>query len=77
MPIDVPAAALEAEVGEDELHRLEGAVAVAERDIHAGVAEADDVRATVAGEIGDESWVLVDPPSAGFEPKSPSTNRGG
>ena len=41
----------------------EGAVAVAERDVDAVVAEADDVGAAVAGEVGEEAGVLVDAPA--------------
>src|SRR5436190_619175 len=58
----MPAARLLAEVGEDELHGLEGAVPVPERDVDAGVAEADDVGAAVPGQVGEEAWVLLDAP---------------
>ena len=34
-----------------------------ERDVDAGVAEADDVGAAVAGEVGEEARVLVDAPA--------------
>ena len=77
MLVDPPAAGLEAEVGEHELRRLERAVAVAERDLHAGVAEADDVGPAVAGDVGQEPRVLVDPPAAALTPKSSSTNCAG
>src|SRR5439155_17236742 len=62
--VDLPAAGFESEVGEDELHRLEGAVAVSEGDVDAGVAEADDVGAAVAREVCEEAGVLVDVPAA-------------
>ncbi len=65
--VDAPAAGLVAEVVEDELGGREGAVAVAERDVDAGVAEADDVGAPVAGDVGQEAWVFVDLPAAGVE----------
>ena len=65
--VDAPAAGLEAEVGEHELRRLERAVAVAQRRPHAGVAEADDVGPAVAGDVGQEARMLVDPPAAGLE----------
>ena len=65
---------LEAEVCQHELRRLERAVAVAERRPHAGVAEADDVGAAVAGDVGQEARVLVDAPAPASKPRSASTN---
>ena len=67
MFVDLPAAGVEAEVVEhgDGLE-LEAAVAVAERDVDAGVAEADDVGAPVAGDVGEQAWVFVDAPAAGL-----------
>ena len=60
--VDAPAL-VEAELRLHELRRLEGAVAVAERRPYAGVAEADDVRLAVAGDVGQEAGVLVDAPA--------------
>ena len=67
MFVDLPAAGVEAEVVEhgDGLE-LEAAVAVAERDVDAGVAEADDVGAPVAGDVGEQAWVFVGAPAAGL-----------
>ena len=69
MLVHAPAAGFEAEVGEHELRRLERPVAVAQRRPHAGVAEADDVGPAVAGDVGEEARVLLDPPTAGLEPE--------
>src|SRR5207244_1200516 len=44
-------------------------VTVAERDVHSGIAEADDVCAVGAGDVGQKTRVLVDPPAAGLEAK--------
>ena len=62
MPVDPPPSSDVAEVGEDELWRLERAVAVAQRGPDPGVAEAYDVGPAVSGQIGKEPWVPVDPP---------------
>src|SRR5207247_5751875 len=66
--VDAPAGVV-AKVGDDKLHRLEGAVPVAERDVNAGVAEADDVEAAVARHVGKEARVPIDMPAAAFEPE--------
>ena len=63
--VDAPAAGVVAEVGDDQLRRVEGAVGVGARDLDAGVAEADDVGAAVAGDVGQEPRMLLDPPAAG------------
>ncbi len=64
MLLHPPTARHVAEVLHDELGTLEGAVAVAQRHPDALVAEADDVRAAVAGEVGQEARVLLHPPTA-------------
>ena len=64
VPVDLPAAGLGAEVVDGRHGRVgEGAVSVGEGDVDAGVAEADDVGAAVAGEVGEEAGVLVDAPA--------------
>ncbi|HYS46601.1 MAG TPA: hypothetical protein VEM35_09190, partial [Rhizomicrobium sp.] len=65
VPTDPPSLLIP-KVGEDEIRVLEGAVAIAARCPHAGVAEADDVGISAARQIGEKSRVLVDPPSAGI-----------
>src|SRR5262249_41108924 len=67
--VDAPASRLLPEVRDDEPHLLERAVAVAERDVYAGIAEPDDARATVPGHAREKARVLVDAPAAGFEAK--------
>ena len=64
---------VEPEVGQHELRRLERAVAVAQRHPDAVVAEADDVGAAVAGDVGEEARMFVHAPAAGVGPKSSST----
>ena len=68
MLVDAPAAGFGAEIGDDR-PRLSWNVPspLLERDVHAGVAEADDVGAAVAGDVGEEAWMLVDAPAAGLE----------
>src|SRR5262249_20620633 len=63
--VDTPASGDVAEVVDDPLRRLEGAVAVVARDVDPGVTEADDVRAAVARHVDDEARVLVDTPASG------------
>jgi hypothetical protein len=55
------------EVPEDELGRLEGAVAVAEGRPDAIKAEPDHVIEAVVIQVGEESGMLIDLPAAGFE----------
>ena len=58
---------LEAEVRDHEQGPLgEAAAAVGQGDQDAGVAEADDVGAAVAGDVGEEAGVPVDLPAAGL-----------
>ena len=66
MLVDAPAAGFEPKSPSTTRGGLERAVAVAQRDIDACIAETDDVGATVAGDVGEKSRVLVDAPSAGF-----------
>ena len=77
MFLDPPAASLEAEVGQHGPGRAERPIAVAERDIHPGVAEADDIGAAVAGDVGEEARVLVHPPAAGLEAEIVDHRTGG
>src|SRR4051812_49119820 len=64
-PPPPPPAGVVAEVRHDHRRRLEGAVAVVERDPAPGVAEADDVRPPVARQVGEEAGVFLAPPPAG------------
>jgi hypothetical protein len=50
------------ELGQHERGRLERTVAVAQGYPDAGITEPDDVGVPVAGEVGDVTRVLVDPP---------------
>ena len=77
MPVDLPAAGFEPEVVDDQAHRAERAIAVPERDVHAGIPKANDVGPAVTGHVGEEARVPVDPPAAGFEPEvvDDETNR--
>jgi hypothetical protein len=59
---DAPAL-VPAEVVNDHSRRLEGAIAIAERGPHAVVAEADQVAASVASEVGDEARMPVRSPT--------------
>ena len=76
MLVDAPAAGSKPKSAITNRREAERAVAVAERDIDAGVAEADDVGAAVAGDVGEEARMLVDPPAAGSKPKSVMTGTG-
>src|SRR5690242_7479500 len=68
MPVDAPSSSIEAQVVDDRYRlEVERAVAVAQRDVEPVVAESDDVRATVAGDVGEKSRVPVDAPAARFE----------
>ena len=58
-----PAACLVPEVVHHAAQRIEGAVRLCPRHVHAGVAEADDVGPAVAGGVGQEPRVLLDPPA--------------
>ena len=77
--VDAPALIV-SEVPDDEPRRLERAVAVAERDPDAGVAEADDVGLAVSGDVGDEAGMPVDAPAlvvsevADDEPHAPESS---
>ena len=63
--VDPPAAGVVAEVVDDELDGARRCRRLGARDIDAGVAEADDVGAAVAGGVGQEPRVPVDAPAAG------------
>src|SRR5205809_7400604 len=62
-----PASRLEPEVTDHELGWLERAVAVAQCHVHPGIAEPDDVRLTVPGDVRHEPRVPVHPPATGGE----------
>src|SRR5437667_195175 len=66
--IDTPTAGIEPEIV-DHGHRceIERTVAVAERDVNAVVAEADDVDAADAADVRKEARMAVDPPAARVE----------
>src|SRR6266568_6145920 len=68
MLVDAPATRIEAEIV-DHGHRreVEGPVAFADRDIDAGIAEADDVGAAVASHVGKKARMLVDAPATRIE----------
>ena len=57
---------LVAEVGQDEPRWLERPVAVRKGDVHAGIAETDDVRPPDTAQVGEEARMHVDAPAAGF-----------
>jgi hypothetical protein len=67
--VDVPGAGLSAKVGEHEPNGPKRAVAIAERNVDSRIAEADDVGATIAAQIGEKARVLVDAPSSGLLPE--------
>jgi hypothetical protein len=73
MQADTPAL-VDAELGKDEPCRVETAVPVSEGDPNAGVAEADDVGAPVAREVGEHARVHVRAP-AWLKQSSARTNR--
>src|SRR5262249_60444376 len=64
--VDAPATRLLPEVREHHLRRLKGAVAIAARGPHAGVAEADDVGTTVARDIGEKTRIALRPKATGI-----------
>src|SRR5215208_3806622 len=59
---DPPGSSLVTEAVDDPLQALEGAVAVASCDVDPAVSEADDVRPTIARQVGEEARVSFDPP---------------
>ena len=65
MLVHPPPAGVVAEICHDELRGLEGAIAVVEADPDAAIAKADDISASVARKVGEETWMLVHPPPAG------------
>src|SRR5262245_3425760 len=70
MLVDAPATSVEPEIVDDGNGREgERAVALAERDEHAIIAEADDVDAADAADIGEEARMAVDSPAACVEPE--------
>ena len=66
MGVNAPAAGLLSEVREHDSWRLERPVAVTECRPNAGLTEADDVGATVAGEVRQQARVAIDPPARGI-----------
>src|ERR1700745_1523397 len=64
MPVDAPTAGLLTEV-RNHRRRLERerAVAVAQRDVHAGIAEGHNVGTPGPAQIGEQAWMLIDAPS--------------
>jgi hypothetical protein len=65
MPVDTPATSLVAEVRDDQPWCLEGPITVVERDPDPCVSEPDNIRPSVAGQVGEEARVPFDPPAAG------------
>src|SRR5262249_406363 len=65
MRVDAPALVV-AEVRHRELRRLKAAVAIAQRHIHTGITEADDVGPTVARDITEQTHMSVDMPTTRF-----------
>src|SRR5439155_156643 len=59
---DAPALVV-AQIVDDQLRRLKAAVAIAQRDPRAVVAEADNVSFAVTGYIGEKARVLIDAPA--------------
>ena len=74
--INPPAPSVIAEIRNHKLWRLEGAIAVVERDPDPRASEADDVRAAVASEVGQEAWVLFDTPASGAVTEVPDDQLG-
>jgi len=64
MLVDASATGVVAEVVDDQVEWCVGPVGLGAGDVDAGVAEAHDVGAFVAGGAGQESGVLVDAPAA-------------
>src|ERR1039457_4233944 len=62
----MPTPGLITEVLDDELRVLKSSVPVAKRDVDPGVSEADNVRAAIAPQVGQESRVLLYMPTPGF-----------
>src|SRR5262249_20217410 len=64
--VDEPSARVRVgfEVGEHPLRRTERAVAVAESDPDAVIAEPDDVRGCCPGHVSEQAWIHVAEPSA-------------
>ena len=66
MLIDLPIPGLVAEGGEHKFRLLKGAIAIAPRGPHTGVAESDYVGISTARQVGEKSWVLIDLPIPGL-----------
>jgi len=65
VPCNQPSARLIRKVADDQLGGAEGVVAIVPRDPDAGITEADDVEALVAGCVSEEPYVSVDPLATG------------
>ena len=65
MFLDPPAAGVIAEIGDHHLRGGEGSVRLRARHPDPGIAEADDVGPAVAGGVGHEARMFLDPPAAG------------
>src|SRR5204863_433507 len=68
MPVHPPAAGVEPEDTEYHPGRLERAVAVAQCRPYPGVAEADDVRPVMSGQVGQYPQIPLDRPAYGVRP---------
>src|ERR1039457_5562921 len=64
--LHTPTPGLITEVLDDEMRVLKSSVPVAKRDVDPGVSEADNVRAAIAPQVGQESRVLLYMPTPGF-----------
>src|SRR5439155_25993125 len=61
--VDPPALEVAERVGQGALRRPEGAVAEGDRGVYPVIGETHDVGSTVAGDVGHEAWMPVNPPT--------------
>jgi hypothetical protein len=77
VPLHAPAAGVVPEVGDHEADCVEDASRERTGHVHTGIAEPDDVRAAVAGGVGEEPRVPLDAPAAGVVPEEGTTSSTG
>jgi hypothetical protein len=63
--VNTPPSGVMAEVSDDQLWPLKGTVAIVTRDPDSGISKAHHVGTAIAGEVGEEAWMLVDTPPSG------------
>ena len=76
MAVHPPAAGVVAEVVDDQVEWCLGPVGLGAGDVDAGVAQADDVRTSVAGGVGHEPGMLVDASATGVVAEVVDDKRG-